>query len=277
MIHCKAGKGRTGLMICAYLLFCKYYTNPTDAMSFYAAMRTYNQKGVTIPSQIRYIRYFAHRMLKGMPAPQTYQLINVIWHSAPRGLDDIKIDIYVPNALCFTMKDQKPMRKRAGKGEDDGETLAFDFPPIQLVEDFQIEVTVAGKLVFAFWANTAFIENGSLVVGKAEMDKALKDAVSHKLYPKDMRCELVLKLLSAGDHEPENLKLESAKRGAARAAKLVPWCMTFEGTIHAPPMDLCLNGQQRWTEQPRHACTVASDLLTDLQAIIKNGTSEACK
>lgn len=60
VVHCKAGKGRTGLMICSWLLYCKEWTDPNDAMNFYAAMRTYNMKGVTIPSQIRYIRYFGY-------------------------------------------------------------------------------------------------------------------------------------------------------------------------------------------------------------------------
>ena len=62
VIHCKAGKGRTGLMICCWLLYNREWKDTESSMSYYAAMRTYNQKGVTIPSQIRYIRYFEERM-----------------------------------------------------------------------------------------------------------------------------------------------------------------------------------------------------------------------
>ncbi|MCQ2819448.1 MAG: hypothetical protein MJ252_19470, partial [archaeon] len=57
-IHCKAGKGRTGLMICSYLIFSGLCKNRQDAVDYYGGMRTKNNRGVTIPSQLRYIDYF---------------------------------------------------------------------------------------------------------------------------------------------------------------------------------------------------------------------------
>ncbi|CAF3732364.1 unnamed protein product [Rotaria sp. Silwood1] len=62
VIHCKAGKGRTGVMSCCLLLY--YYrqehNDPIDTLKFYAQQRTSNEKGVTIPSQRRYVEYFGH-------------------------------------------------------------------------------------------------------------------------------------------------------------------------------------------------------------------------
>jgi len=49
-IHCKAGKGRTGLIICCYLLFSETFDTVTSAIDHYDVTRTANNKALTIPS-----------------------------------------------------------------------------------------------------------------------------------------------------------------------------------------------------------------------------------
>ena len=51
--HCKAGKGRTGMLIACYLVFSKTCANSLEALNKFAKERTVNQRGVSIPSQKR--------------------------------------------------------------------------------------------------------------------------------------------------------------------------------------------------------------------------------
>eukprot|EP01044_Picomonas_judraskeda_P010468 COSAG03_NODE_1348_length_4281_cov_116.671927_3_plen_494_part_00 len=64
-IHCKAGKGRTGLMIVCFLCYIGRYHGPhavEQALEFYGETRTEDGQGVTIPCQQRYCRYFARAL-----------------------------------------------------------------------------------------------------------------------------------------------------------------------------------------------------------------------
>ena len=53
-LHCKAGKGRTGLMVISFLIFSDHTfvqkEYPDNAIAYYNIKRTMNKKGVTIPS-----------------------------------------------------------------------------------------------------------------------------------------------------------------------------------------------------------------------------------
>ncbi|XP_015583139.2 phosphatidylinositol 3,4,5-trisphosphate 3-phosphatase and protein-tyrosine-phosphatase PTEN1 [Ricinus communis] len=57
VVHCMAGKGRTGLMVCAYLVYSGMTAE--EALQLYANKRTTNNEGVSIPSQRRYVAYWA--------------------------------------------------------------------------------------------------------------------------------------------------------------------------------------------------------------------------
>ncbi|KAJ3119498.1 hypothetical protein HK100_000282 [Physocladia obscura] len=61
VVHCKAGKGRTGVVCCAYLL-AHYAAQFWDAQSVfegYTRLRMLEGEGLTVASQCRWVEYFA--------------------------------------------------------------------------------------------------------------------------------------------------------------------------------------------------------------------------
>jgi protein-tyrosine phosphatase len=185
-VHCKAGKGRTGVMICSYLIFSGLCKNSKDALLHYAESRTYNKKGVTIPSQIRYIQYFesfletnfcppyiflipqivkyhlnmnTQNVLKNFMtdksyfiSPNEFRLKNIKVGPLPSQTDfDVKICDFVVNNLKF-----ENYRKSFEDTIVDGKNLYYfklDLEDnIKIVSDIKISIT-GGGLDFYFWAN----------------------------------------------------------------------------------------------------------------------------
>ena len=77
-VHCKAGKGRTGVMICSYLIFSGLCKTSEKAFRYYARIRTKNNTGVTIPSQKRYIKYFETFLQANFCPPYIYLIPKII-------------------------------------------------------------------------------------------------------------------------------------------------------------------------------------------------------
>eukprot|EP01004_Peranema_trichophorum_P002068 NODE_1281_length_2032_cov_122.313777_g1086_i0.p1 GENE.NODE_1281_length_2032_cov_122.313777_g1086_i0~~NODE_1281_length_2032_cov_122.313777_g1086_i0.p1 ORF type:complete len:593 (-),score=46.34 NODE_1281_length_2032_cov_122.313777_g1086_i0:169-1947(-) len=61
-IHCKSGKGRSGLLICSFLMFSGFSDCATHAMNHFGILRSADDnkstQAVDSPSQGRYIKYF---------------------------------------------------------------------------------------------------------------------------------------------------------------------------------------------------------------------------
>jgi len=216
-VHCKAGKGRTGTMIACYFVYCGMGT-AEEALTLFGKMRTSNSKGVTIPSQIRYVHYFdrycrLRRAGKPAPGKTTLFMEKVIIHGLGKsyGSSDLQFTLLQPNKMleetntvveekkarsCTSRKLAAPVYYKAA----DNYVWDLRSRVLDVCEDFRIEVYARTGLggrekLFHCWLNTRFMQleqnNGelSITVPKAELDKACKDS-KHKKYAQDMYLQL---------------------------------------------------------------------------------------
>ncbi|KAH3758281.1 Phosphatidylinositol-3,4,5-trisphosphate 3-phosphatase [Pelomyxa schiedti] len=70
VVHCLAGRGRTGTVISCYLNYSGMFTNAVDALAYFGKKRSMTETGVSQPSQIRYVEYFTHCLKGFMPFPR---------------------------------------------------------------------------------------------------------------------------------------------------------------------------------------------------------------
>ena len=84
-VHCKAGKSRTGLMICSLLLHLGQETDPVACIKNYGNARCNDGKGVTIPSQQRYIQCYKTMLDLGgyAPGPRPLRVRKLKLHDHP--------------------------------------------------------------------------------------------------------------------------------------------------------------------------------------------------
>lgn len=79
-IHCKAGRGRSGTVICAYQIYSKNVSHVDEAIFTVNEKRSPEHMSITIPSQLRFLHYFEQKCLKGDPKPKSILIEKVEFH-----------------------------------------------------------------------------------------------------------------------------------------------------------------------------------------------------
>lgn len=84
VVHCLAGKGRTGTVICCYLIYSGRFSTPEEALKYYSQKRFgTDDLGVTQPSQVRYILYFYQIFKEKFLSPTVKYIDSIILNGVP--------------------------------------------------------------------------------------------------------------------------------------------------------------------------------------------------
>jgi phosphatidylinositol-3,4,5-trisphosphate 3-phosphatase/dual-specificity protein phosphatase PTEN len=213
-IHCKAGKGRTGLMISSCLLYLYPDLFPTaqSALDYFSKYRVDHSKGVTIPSQIRWV-YFFCRCLKskdsqsmsteGPPKPfvmlkrlilQPYADFDVSGGCDPY----VKVKLMGSGEVIFnSLKSGNNKLRHWNKGDA---PFAINMDDLVVRGEFLIQVYDHDKFggddkMLQTWLHTAFLPGTAgegvfdLTIEKQDLDGANKD-VHNKQFPENFSIKL---------------------------------------------------------------------------------------
>jgi len=227
-IHCKAGKGRTGLMICAFLLFSGAFKTSKEVLNYYAGKRTFDSNGVTIPSQRRYVDYFSTKISRGLEySPTRLMLEAIILEPPPHvGFGNHECHLQFSVIQHFHAPFQSEIHSTSW---NDSKVVLKLSSPLALSGDVKISFnqkmsvdlfrnkptkfisTVPHSKLFHFWVNTFFI------------NKNLSSELTHRISdrpPKDLEEARPKRSRPIPRNHTYSKNLESFSRMANRFAPL---------------------------------------------------------
>ncbi|XP_050310970.1 phosphatidylinositol 3,4,5-trisphosphate 3-phosphatase and dual-specificity protein phosphatase PTEN-like isoform X2 [Anthonomus grandis grandis] len=239
VVHCKAGKGRTGTMICCYLLHSKKCHTAQQALELYGDKRTQDTKGVTIPSQVRYVNYYEQLVNKRVHyVPTTLYIKEFIFEPVPTFIGG-------PGNLSFTVSESFPGEKLTQKYKSEPHKIPLNNSQQQqeqlgqfsikldrcfaLSGDVKIEfynkIMIRRKeKLFHFWFNTFFVSGSTATAAKEvkngfgtdgeggcyhmtfrknELDKLNKRDKQHKIFSENFKLTMVVQIIATRKEKKE--------------------------------------------------------------------------
>ncbi|KAI8072797.1 protein-tyrosine phosphatase-like protein [Gongronella butleri] len=177
VVHCKAGKGRTGLMIAVLLLYTNVASTADDAMRIYGSQRTIDGRGITVPSQARYIRYFEAVQKQHFETdPRAICLIKLVLTPIPVPFQDGRpVYFVIKNHAQELLYQQNDPSCDISRSKDALTVNLLDMVPVK--DDFQVQFHCASfviktRRVLSCWLNTQLIRGSPTILKQDDLDDA---------------------------------------------------------------------------------------------------------
>eukprot|EP00002_Diphylleia_rotans_P005244 TRINITY_DN14356_c0_g1_i1.p1 TRINITY_DN14356_c0_g1~~TRINITY_DN14356_c0_g1_i1.p1 ORF type:complete len:684 (+),score=117.11 TRINITY_DN14356_c0_g1_i1:45-2096(+) len=184
VVHCMAGKGRTGTTIAAYMIFSGLFNDAEEALDHFGRQRSVHSIGVTVPSQLRYVRYMYNICTGVLPHPKPFHLKKIIMNGVPRfhstnGCRPF-IEVYLSDKLIYSSAptEQHIMELRLVSQSEPHVVFGIDkIVRGDLYVRFYHGTKGKGVYMCRFQVHTGFLAPDAPMIRftKAELDDAQKD------------------------------------------------------------------------------------------------------
>ncbi|XP_049324949.1 putative tyrosine-protein phosphatase TPTE isoform X1 [Astyanax mexicanus] len=192
-IHCKGGKGRTGTMVCTWLIDSDQFESAQDSLDYFGERRTDKSmsskfQGVETPSQSRYVGYYEimkNKYNRQLPPPQSLKIKSMRIHSiagvGKGNGSDLKVRIIVKREQVFQCVCATQTNCRLFPDtENNAVVISLQEGPV-VCGDVKVMFESSAGLPkgyedcpFYFWFNTSFVENNRLYLSREELDNPHK-------------------------------------------------------------------------------------------------------
>eukprot|EP01102_Stenamoeba_stenopodia_P016666 TRINITY_DN5847_c0_g1_i1.p1 TRINITY_DN5847_c0_g1~~TRINITY_DN5847_c0_g1_i1.p1 ORF type:complete len:959 (+),score=192.84 TRINITY_DN5847_c0_g1_i1:334-3210(+) len=187
IIHCLAGKGRTGTIMACYFMYCGLFDSADEALNFFACKRSQNIWGVTGPAQLRYVNSF-ERMLKrnALPSKQPILLKSISFHTIPKYTISPGKQGICPLFEIYNVSKGKQLIYSSERLGEEIRSIPANLPGCT----FNINCVIQGDILivfkhitplygtenmFFYVFHTGMVENNEMILAKCELEKAHKD------------------------------------------------------------------------------------------------------
>lgn len=209
-IHCKGGKGRTGTIICVWLVECGIFEDAKGSLDYFGDRRTdlsvgSKFQGVETPSQSRFVGYFekVKKLYNGELPPRKELKITSFKIESIAGVgngdgSDLRIELRVDGLLIFEADVAQSINCECKHDrEKDCITITLKNAPV-IADDVKVRFfssvpkkfpKIYDHCAFYFWFHTTFIENNKLRLPRDEIDNPHKKQ-AHKVFRENFAIEV---------------------------------------------------------------------------------------